>query len=67
MIYHAVILKACYKTCYQRYLIERCGCGDAQYPLKGTAFGGDAAYHSCSSTNVTEGVFFRADNALSLP
>ena len=47
-------LKACYKTCYQRYLLERCGCGDAQYPLEGVAFGG-SAYSPCNSSVIEEG------------
>ena len=30
--------QACYKTCYQKYVIQRCFCGDSQYPFYGEAF-----------------------------
>ena len=25
-------------TCYQKYVIERCGCGDPEFPMNGAAF-----------------------------
>ncbi|KAI0226440.1 Amiloride-sensitive sodium channel subunit beta [Lamellibrachia satsuma] len=44
---------ACFKTCYQRHMIERCDCGDAYYPMKGLAFG-DARVVACRTTNITQ-------------
>jgi len=46
--------QACFKTCYQRHVIERCECGDAYYPMRGLAFG-DAKVIACRTTNITQG------------
>ena len=45
---------ACYKTCYQKEVIRRCGCADPQYPISGAAFG-DFNGLSCDIMNVTQG------------
>lgn len=47
--------KACEKTCYQRNVIETCGCADPQYPSTGEAFG-NGVNRSCDVRNITEGV-----------
>ncbi|KAK2176079.1 hypothetical protein NP493_686g00003 [Ridgeia piscesae] len=44
---------ACYATCYQRYVIERCGCADSQYPMEGAAFDYKRV-KTCKSENTTE-------------
>ena len=31
-------MQACYRTCYQQYLIKDCGCADAQILMYGEAF-----------------------------
>lgn len=48
-------MQSCYLTCLQRNIIERCGCGDAQYPLNGTAFGSTEMYPPCDIMNSTIG------------
>ena len=44
----------CYKTCYQREVIARCGCGDSYYPLTGKALG-DVTVGPCVTTNREQG------------
>ena len=45
---------ACYKTCYQRHVISRCGCADSAYPMYGAAFDSDD-HEPCSSSSESEG------------
>ena len=49
-----MFFQACFKTCYQRHMIERCGCGDAYYPMSGTALG-NSYIVACRTTNITQG------------
>ena len=44
------------KTCYQRSVIQNCGCGDRHYPLLGYAFQKDqeASVAPCSSLNESQ-------------
>ena len=45
---------ACFKTCYQKYVISECHCADPQYPITGQAFNGfDGGV--CDINNVTQG------------
>ena len=37
------------RTCYQRNVVERCGCGDPGYPLDGSSFVNST--HPCSYYN----------------
>jgi len=53
-------MQGCSQTCYQKNVINRCGCGDSYYPLSGTAFGGaDIHWPACLSTNATQGKSFQ--------
>ena len=45
---------ACYKTCYQVYVIRECNCADPQFPISGTALGNFTGA-SCDVRNVTQG------------
>ena len=49
-----LVAQACFATCYQRYVIERCGCADSQYPMEGAAFDYKRV-SACNSNNATEG------------
>ena len=51
---YVIFFQACFKTCYQRHMIERCGCGDAYYPMNGTALG-NSNNVACRTTNITQG------------
>ena len=45
--------QACFKTCYQKYVIEGCQCADPQYPRIGAAFGSsDTPADVCQVENV---------------
>ena len=46
---------ACYKTCYQAYVISECNCADPQFPTSGVAFGNFVG-QSCDVRNVTQGL-----------
>ncbi|KAK2176081.1 hypothetical protein NP493_686g01016 [Ridgeia piscesae] len=46
-------IAACYATCYQSYVIDRCGCADSQYPMEGAAFDYKRV-SACNSNDVTE-------------
>ena len=50
--------QACYNTCYQKHVIARCACADAQFPSQGKAFG-RRQVNSCKITNHTQGLFYR--------
>ena len=55
-------VQGCSRTCYQKNVIKRCGCGDVYYPLRGAAFGGvDVLWPACLSTNTTQG---KSNNSL---
>ena len=47
-------LQGCYKTCYQRNVIERCGCADAALPMQGKAFG-DVTVTACNTSDIVQG------------
>ena len=46
--------QSCYRTCYQKYVVEACGCGDPQYPIEGQVFGGIEVI-PCNTRNQTQG------------
>ncbi|ELU13552.1 hypothetical protein CAPTEDRAFT_146895 [Capitella teleta] len=43
----------CQRTCYQQYVIDKCGCGDPYYPMHGAAFG-QTKVSSCQASNITQ-------------
>ncbi|ELU13553.1 hypothetical protein CAPTEDRAFT_63286, partial [Capitella teleta] len=43
----------CQRTCYQQYVIDKCGCGDPYYPMHGAAFG-QTKVSSCQTSNITQ-------------
>ena len=47
--------QACQKTCYQRHVIERCGCFDAYFPADNASAFNYAAVPVCSVKNITQG------------
>ena len=49
-------LQSCFKTCYQYYVITKCGCADAYYPKYGEAFD-YVNVSSCNSSDLTQGEF----------
>ena len=49
-----LLLKGCMKTCYQNYVITKCGCADAYYPKEGKAFPTPVP-RSCDPSNITQG------------
>ena len=46
--------QSCYNTCYQKYVVQKCECGDPQYPLEGQVFG-EAEVIPCNIRNETQG------------
>lgn len=51
-------LQACHKTCYQRNVIEECGCADPYVPSTGQAFGDiNGNVDVCDPSNATQGVY----------
>ena len=48
-------VQACQKTCYQRHVIERCGCFDAYYPAHNASAFNHSTVPVCSVTNITQG------------
>ena len=47
-------LQSCYRTCYQKYVVEMCRCGDPQYPIHGQVFAGVEVI-PCNIRNRTQG------------
>jgi len=49
-------MQACQKTCYQRHVIDRCGCSDAYFPADNASAFNYVKVPVCSVKNITQGV-----------
>ena len=54
--FYTCFSQACQKTCYQRHVIERCGCSDAYYPADNASAFNYVNVPVCSISNITQGV-----------
>ncbi len=46
-------LQGCYKTCFQRYMIQMCHCADASLPNAGAALY-NGSFPVCDLANITQ-------------
>ena len=52
--FYLMFKQGCYKTCYQRNVIEECGCADASLPMTGKAFD-YVTVKPCNTSDIVQG------------